>query len=181
MALLDDVLGSAVPGGKSRTRRLWRGRICNLGAGPSSIGIGIGRPFTAVLICAAAMLLISGAASAAPLDAQQVNAAQLPAPSGKGRARAPSAAAIIKAEVLLGRAGFSPGVIDGKTGSNFQKAVAAFQGENGIQPSGSLDAQTWDRLTATSADPVLVEYEIQPADVKGPFNKSIPESLEKRA
>lgn len=181
MALLDDVLGSAVPGGKSRTRRVWRRRICNLGAGPSSIGMGIGRPFTAVLICAAAMLLISGAASAAPLDAQQVNAAQLPAPSGKGRARAPSAAAIIKAEVLLGRAGFSPGVIDGKTGSNFQKAVAAFQGENGIQPSGSLDAQTWDRLTATSADPVLVEYEIQPADVKGPFNKSIPESLEKKA
>ena len=120
MALLDDVLGSAVPGGKSRTRRVWRRRICNLGAGPSSIGMGIGRPFTAVLICAAAMLLISGAASAAPLDAQQVNAAQLPAPSGKGRARAPSAAAIIKAEVLLGRAGFSPGVIDGKTGSNFQ-------------------------------------------------------------
>jgi hypothetical protein len=58
----------------------------------------IGRPLTAVLICAATVLMISGAASAAALDAQQVNAAKLPAPSGKGRARAPSAAAIIKAE-----------------------------------------------------------------------------------
>jgi lipoprotein-anchoring transpeptidase ErfK/SrfK len=28
---------------------------------------------------------------------------------------------------------------------------------------------------------VLVEYEIQPADVKGPFNKTIPPSLEKKA
>jgi lipoprotein-anchoring transpeptidase ErfK/SrfK len=41
--------------------------------------------------------------------------------------------------------------------------------------------QTWDRLTATSSDPVIVEYEIQQADVKGPFNRSIPKSLEKQA
>ena len=44
-----------------------------------------------------------------------------------------------------------------------------------------LDQQTWERLTATSSDPVLVEYEIQPADVKGPFNRTIPSSLEKKA
>ncbi len=138
---------------------------------------------TAVLICAAAMLLISGVASAAPLDAQHVNAAQLPAPSGKKRAPdpAPSQAAIIKAEVLLDRAGYSPGVIDGKIDVNYQKALAAFQGGNELNPSGRLDAQTWDRLTATSADPVLIEYEIQPADVKGPFNKTIPKPLEKKA
>lgn len=152
------------------------------GADLSSLSGVIAKPLKAIFIGAMAIAM-SGAAKAPALDAQQVNAAQLPAPSGKKRAPdpAPSPAAIIKAEVLLDRAGYSPGVIDGKIDINYQKALAAFQGGNGLNPSGALDAQTWDRLTATSADPVLVEYEIQPADVKGPFNKTIPKPLEKKA
>ena len=150
----------------------------------------------ATLFCAA--LLVADAAHAArhgasharraashaatpALDAQAIDNAQFSAPSGKGRARAPSAATIIKEEILLDRADFSPGEIDGVAGSNDKKALAAFQQANGLKPTGRLDAQTWDRLTATSSEPALMEYEIQPADVKGPFNKTIPQSFEKKA
>src|SRR5215470_16566136 len=146
----------------------------------------------AALFCAA--LLVADAAHAArhakratshaatpALDAQAIDNAQFSAPSGKGRARAASAATIVKEEILLDRADFSPGEIDGVAGSNDKKALAAFQQANGLKPTGRLDAETWNRLTATSSEPALMEYEIEPADVKGPFNKSIPQSFEKKA
>src|SRR5215467_10659720 len=93
MTMLDDVLGTAVPGAKSKICTLWRRRKDKRGSDPSSTGMFVGKCLIAVLICAGAALMMSDAASAkarkggakasAPpaLDAQAIDAAQLPAPS----------------------------------------------------------------------------------------------------
>jgi lipoprotein-anchoring transpeptidase ErfK/SrfK len=129
-----------------------------------------------IFILAAFALVLFSPADAAKLDASSVNAAEFVAASGKR-----ISPALIKAEVLLDRAAFSPGEIDGRQGDNLTKAIAAFQQSQGLGGAGELDRETWDRLVATSGDPVLVEYEIAKGDVKGPFTRKIPAKMEEMA
>src|SRR5204863_7031745 len=42
-------------------------------------------------------------------------------------------------------------------------------------------ARIFFQVASVGLEPALMEYEIQPADVKGPFNKTIPQSFEKKA
>ena len=88
--------------------------------------------------------------------------------------------AVLEAEVLLARAGFSPGAIDGRDGENFANALHAFQQANGL-PIGKLDQQTLSLLSQVSNAPALAQYTIQPEDVKGPFAQQIPRDFEKMA
>src|ERR1035438_514262 len=57
-------------------------------------------------------------------------------------------AGVVRAQILLGRAHFSCGEIDGTFGSNFQKALNAFQGERKLPVTGALDAATWSAFNA---------------------------------
>src|ERR1017187_5423636 len=77
-------------------------------------------------------------------------------------------AGVVRAQILLGRAHFSCGEIDGTFGSNFQRALSAFQGERKLQVTGALDAATWSALHRDTA-PALINYTIKAMDLKGPF------------
>ena len=105
---------------------------------------------------------------------QEVNAAELK-PNAK-----PAHAVTIKAQVLLDRAGFSPGAIDGRASDNFENALRAFQKKNALGETGKLDKETWDRLVQ-STEPALIEYTITASDVKGPFVEEIPSKYEEKA
>lgn len=71
--------------------------------------------------------------------------------------------AIVRMQVLLDRAGTSPGVIDGFDGENVRKAVMAFQSLHGLPVDGSVDAAMVEVLE--TGGPVIGHYEIQPEDV----------------
>ncbi len=107
--------------------------------------------------------------AAAPLSPEAVNAAT-------GSA---GPAALLRAQVLLERARFSPGEIDGGAGSNTARAIAAFQRHAGLAPSGELDEATWHALAAGDA-PALVTYTLTTEDVAGPF-REIPEDTMDKA
>jgi lipoprotein-anchoring transpeptidase ErfK/SrfK len=117
----------------------------------------------------------SAPAAAEGLSLNDINAAE-PAKAGKKNTQAVN----IRAQVLLDRARFSPGAIDGRRGENFTNALRAFQQHNGLSASGELDRATWEKL-AQSPDPAMIEYTITRADVAGPFSEEIPDDYEKKA
>ena len=95
-----------------------------------------------------------------------------------GSAKA-SRAALLRAQILLDRAHFSSGEIDAASGSNLKKSVTAFQKQNDLTPTGTLDQPTWQLLNQDSA-PALIEYTIAAADVAGPFI-TIPKDMAEKA
>jgi lipoprotein-anchoring transpeptidase ErfK/SrfK len=122
------------------------------------------------------LMLLTGSAVAGPgLSADAINNAEMPK-AAKGLQPG-----IVKAEVLLDRLHFSPGVIDGAGGDNFRKAIAAFRASQQLEGNGQLDQATWARLTDQSQEPAMVEYTITDADVKGPFVPNIPPRMEDMA
>ncbi len=124
------------------------------------------------------LLCMTGSLAAAPQDLSVDvvnNAADLSAKPENG----PSPL-LIKMQVLLDRARFSPGVIDGRDGENLQNAIKAFEKARGLPVDGALDEELWMKLNETSADPALISYTITDEDVKGPF-ATIPDKMEAQA
>ena len=61
-----------------------------------------------------------------------------------------------KLQILLDRAGASPGVIDGFDGDNVRKAVAAFEAMRGFEVDGIIDAEVVAALDVST--PVIGDY-----------------------
>ena len=135
------------------------------------------RPRDPVLDPAPNLNFIVAIGSAAPAG-KAIDAANFAPRPTAGAARL----LLIRAQVILDRAHFSPGVIDGRDGTNFRRALSAFEAANAVAAPTSgglamLDAAAWQVLTAADSAPVTQDYVITPEDVKGPFLGTVPTAM----
>jgi len=114
----------------------------------------------------------------AELKVDEVNAATFTDEPAALRGASPL---MLKAQILLDRAGASPGVIDSLNGGNVAKAVAAVETVLNLPIDGRLDPKVWAALGGDTASPVLVFYTITDQDVAGPFIEHIPEDYAEQA
>jgi len=129
-----------------------------------------------VLLAVAIVAATANGAAGRGLTSRAIERAAVSRPIRAGSGIQP---AVVKAEVLLDRRHLSPGVIDGRYGTNFKKALKAFQALHGRQVTGILDRATWERLTADRSGPILKTFAIQKQNVRGPFLKRSPHDLRK--
>ena len=71
---------------------------------------------------------------------------------------------LMKAQVILERQGFAPGIIDGKMGLSTRNAIAGFQEANGLKATGELDDPTgaaldrWNMIAATRVVTIPADF-----------------------
>jgi lipoprotein-anchoring transpeptidase ErfK/SrfK len=104
----------------------------------------------------------------------------------RGRAVTPERIAAspgLTLQAALDRAGFSPGEIDGRPGAVTKRALAAFQKEHGLTPTGAVDDESWDALGVEPGEvtKTTAKYAIAAEDVQGPFTPEIPEDMVAKA
>jgi lipoprotein-anchoring transpeptidase ErfK/SrfK len=108
------------------------------------------------------------------MNAAVINSAE---PSKKTLSDTKSTPAGIRLQVLLDRAHFSPGEIDGKFGENAKKALRAYEKAQQLASSDEVGTDVWGKL-ASDDRPVITSYAISDKDVAGPFLRKLPAKME---
>ena len=104
-----------------------------------------------------------------PVGAQDRSAAQPHSTANRSEGQAPVVSEVLATQIALDRAGFSPGEIDGRDGSNLQRARSAYEKAHAQPLNVGADA------------PPLIDYTVTDADIAGPFTPNIPANLPDQA
>ena len=136
-----------------------------------------------ILLCAVALQADAGTTRRKAAGARRTS---FSAPRANDRARTPHLTAasapgssVLRLQVLLDRAHFSPGEIDGRHGGNTRRAVAAFNEARRLKGGERVGPKTWAALNRDTA-PVVVPYVVTAEDLAGAFEK-LPVEIPDRA
>jgi lipoprotein-anchoring transpeptidase ErfK/SrfK len=121
-----------------------------------------------------AFACLTNSAQGADLKVDEVNSAL---PTRKTLSEEKATPAGVRLQVLLDRAHFSPGEIDGKFGDNAKKALRAYQEAQQLPGSDDVGEEVWKKLASDDLA-VLKTVTIQESDVAGPFLSKLPAKME---
>ncbi len=131
------------------------------------------------LLCSACNVSVTDANSSAPAgNAQPANNSAAAAPASKDAAYAFEVVTeqnpqqpnrFLMAQVALDRAGFSPGVLDGKDGMSFKAALRGFQQAHNLPVTGTFDQKTSVALLEGEPRPTTYLVKIPDDFARGPF------------
>ncbi|MDC9812425.1 MULTISPECIES: L,D-transpeptidase family protein [Rhizobium] len=125
-----------------------------------------------------ALAISVGGAAARELRSEAINGASIAALGAEMPSSTDPDPAIVRLQVLLDRAGASPGVIDGLSGENVNKAVAGFEAMNKLPVDGRVDPEVVSRLEGNA--PIVESYVVSAEDAKGLVDR-IPEDYGEKA
>jgi len=129
---------------------------------------------TANLALVLVAVLAASPALSVELSPDAINSAE---PSKKSLSKDKATPTGIRLQVLLDRAHFSPGEIDGKFGENARKALRAYAEAQQLPSADRPTEEVWKALRADER-PVTSEYTITEKDVAGPFLEKLPSKME---